>query len=26
YHSKDLNDLTKKTVVNPTHTYMQDYK
>ncbi|WP_375234017.1 T6SS amidase immunity protein Tai4 family protein [Pseudomonas savastanoi] len=26
YHSKELNALTKKTVVNPTHTYMQDYK
>lgn len=26
YHSKELDALTKKTVVDPNHTYMQDYK
>ncbi|WP_202633780.1 type VI secretion system amidase immunity protein Tai4 [Pseudomonas syringae] len=26
YHSEELDVLTKKTVVDPTHTYMQDYK
>ncbi|MCI3946930.1 type VI secretion system amidase immunity protein Tai4 [Pseudomonas syringae] len=26
YHSKELDALTKKTVVDPTHSYMQDYK
>ncbi|KPY82145.1 putative immunity protein [Pseudomonas syringae pv. tagetis] len=26
YHSKELNALTKKVVINPTHTDIQDYK
>ncbi|RMU68803.1 hypothetical protein ALP24_05391, partial [Pseudomonas syringae pv. aptata] len=26
YHSKELDALTKKVVINPTHTDIQDYK